>query len=120
MKFIATNVDDSLLKLADRVAAQQDRSGFALDPYFYRSHITYQVELEHILYKSWLYAGHIRRHRGARVCDAPQGNRSTFVCPYHRWVYRTDGSLKLARDMDLLENFRYEDYGLKPVSASLL
>ena len=59
MKFIATNVDDSYRLLGERISAQQERSGFALDSYFYRSHLTYQRELERILYTSWLYAGHI-------------------------------------------------------------
>lgn len=35
----------------------------------------------------------ICRHRGAAVCNTPSGNASTFVCPYHRWVYNCDGTL---------------------------
>ena len=151
MKFIATNVDDSYRVLGERISAQQERSGFALDSYFYRSHLTYQRELERIIYKSWLYAGHISqipnpgdyflfdlgedsiiinrdasgevhamhnicRHRGARVCEDLKGNRTSFVCPYHGWVYNDDGSLKVARDMNLLEGFNDADFGLKPVN----
>lgn len=151
MKFIATNVDDSYRVLGERISAQQERSGFALDSYFYRSHLTYQRELERIIYKSWLYAGHISqipnpgdyflfdlgedsiiinrdasgevhamhnicRHRGARVCEDLRGNRTSFVCPYHGWVYNDDGSLKVARDMNLLEGFNDADFGLKPVN----
>ena len=59
MKFIATDVTDSPAKMAEKVAAQLGKPGFAIDSYFYRSHVTYQTELEQILYKSWLYAGHI-------------------------------------------------------------
>lgn len=33
-------------------------------------------------------------HRGARICDQRRGNASQFICPYHAWSYRTDGSLK--------------------------
>ena len=33
------------------------------------------------------------RHRGPAVCRDKQGNRKTFACPYHGWVYRDDGVL---------------------------
>ena len=33
------------------------------------------------------------RHRGPAVCRDRKGNRKTFVCPYHGWVYRNDGAL---------------------------
>ena len=33
------------------------------------------------------------RHRGPAVCRDKQGNRKTFACPYHGWVYRDDGIL---------------------------
>ncbi len=33
------------------------------------------------------------RHRGAAVCRDRGGNRKSFVCPYHGWVYRDDGVL---------------------------
>ncbi len=32
-------------------------------------------------------------HRGAEVCAEPAGNVRSFVCPYHAWTFRTDGSL---------------------------
>lgn len=155
MKFIATDVTDSPAKMAEKVSAQLSKPGFAIDPYFYRSHVTYQTELEQILYKSWLYAGHVSqipndgdyflfelgedsiivsrdnnhpnekdniqvmhnvcRHRGARVCEEHSGNRKSFVCPYHGWVYNIDGSLKLARHMEHVEGFSSQDYSLKAV-----
>ena len=47
----------------------------------------------------------ICRHRGARVCEQERGNRKAFVRPYHGWAYNNDGSLKVARDMDMLGGF---------------
>lgn len=41
-----------------------------------------------------IHAFHNRcMHRGAEVCAAASGNARNFVCPYHAWTYRTDGSL---------------------------
>ena len=55
----------------------------------------------------------ICRHRGARVCEQGKGNRKTFVCPYHGWVYDLDGSLRAAREMDALADFDGSKLGLK-------
>ena len=33
------------------------------------------------------------RHRGAAVVEEPCGRRQTFACPYHAWVYDTQGRL---------------------------
>jgi len=150
MKFIATDIEDGPNRLDANVASQKSRHGFAMENYFYRSHVTYARELDRIFYKSWLYAGHVSqvanvgdyflyeigedsiivgraahgeihafmnicRHRGARVCDELQGNRKTFVCPYHGWVYNLDGSLRAARHMEVKDEFNAADYGLKPV-----
>ena len=30
-------------------------------------------------------------HRGAQICTEPRGNARRFECPYHGWVYETDG-----------------------------
>lgn len=59
------------------------------------------------------------RHRGARVCDTPCGNRKTFVCPYHGWVYGHDGALRGARAMESLQGFSREDYPLKKVRVAV-
>ena len=59
MHVIATDVSDTKDKMVRMAKEQLEKPGFAIDPYFYRSHITYQSELEHIVFKSWLYAGHI-------------------------------------------------------------
>ena len=150
MKIIATDILDNREKMTAMASAQLEKPGFAINPYFYRSHVTYEAELEHIVFKSWLYAGHISqvakngdyflfdvgedsiiisrdnkgqigamhnicRHRGARVCEEPSGNRKAFICPYHGWAYGNDGHLKSALEMDQLEGFKCEDYALKKV-----
>lgn len=56
---IATDVDDSPERMKARAVAQKQRPGFAIDPYFYRSHVTFEKELDSILFRSWLYAGHV-------------------------------------------------------------
>jgi glycine betaine catabolism A len=33
------------------------------------------------------------RHRGARLADAPSGNKRAFVCGYHGWSYGLEGKL---------------------------
>jgi phenylpropionate dioxygenase-like ring-hydroxylating dioxygenase large terminal subunit len=53
------------------------------------------------------------RHRGSRVCEEMAGHRKAFACPYHGWVYGTDGALKSARHMDAMPDFRKEDFGLR-------
>ena len=58
MKSIATDVDDSYERLKQTAEAQLQRPGFAMVPYFYRSHVTFRQELKSILCRSWLYAGH--------------------------------------------------------------
>jgi len=154
MKFIATDVDDTAAKLAQKLLAEKEKPDHAIDSYFYRSHLVYERELSEIVFRSWLYAGHISeipntgdyllfeigedsviivrdeneevqalmnvcRHRGARVCEEAAGNRKTFVCPYHGWVYRTDGSLKAAREMEVRDDFSVADYPLKTARVAI-
>ena len=33
-------------------------------------------------------------HRGSTICEDARGHCAEFVCPYHGWTYRTDGSLR--------------------------
>lgn len=154
MKFIATDVDDSIAKLSAKLDDAYAHPGRAIDSYFYRSHLVYEKELDNLVFRSWLYACHVSeipnpgdyqlfdigedsviisrdesgeihglmnicRHRGARVCEEQSGNRKTFVCPYHGWVYRTNGELRAARDMEMLDGFDTSDYGLKKVSLAV-
>ena len=57
------------------------------------------------------------RHRGTELfeCDADIG--STIRCPYHRWGYNLDGSLKSAPRIDDVprDGFDKADFGLVPV-----
>ncbi len=66
-----------------------------------------------------LYAFHNRcAHRGAEVCAEAAGNVSGFVCPYHAWAYRTDGSLAsvpLAQGYGAGFPGRMKDLGLERV-----
>lgn len=52
-------------------------------------------------------------HRGAEVCAAASGNARSFVCPYHAWTYRTDGSLA---SVPLDGAYSGELPGLEPVA----
>jgi choline monooxygenase len=46
------------------------------------------------------------------------GNRKVFRCGYHGWTYSLDGHLLNAPEMDGTENFRFEDFSLKPVQVA--
>ena len=51
MHLIATQVDDSLERLRDKLAAERARPNHAMDAYFYRSHLVYERELDHLVFK---------------------------------------------------------------------
>jgi Rieske 2Fe-2S family protein len=139
----------------DRVAAliAAHRPGYSLDQRFYVDPEIYELELERIVYRNWILAGHqselpnpgdfkvtkvaresaiivrgddgsvgafanVCRHRGSLVCLEARGNARKFMCPYHGWVYGTDGSLLAARDMP--DDFDRGAHGLKPVSCELI
>jgi phenylpropionate dioxygenase-like ring-hydroxylating dioxygenase large terminal subunit len=55
------------------------------------------------------------RHRGAELCAEKEGNAKAFVCPYHAWTYRLDGSLRAARLMP--KGFDVVAYSLKRVAC---
>ena len=50
------------------------------------------------------------RHRGSKVCLSKEGNKNSFVCPYHAWTYNLDGSLRVARLMNA--EFDKNEHGL--------
>lgn len=58
------------------------------------------------------------RHRGSRICLEESGNDRLFVCPYHSWSYRLDGSLHSAREMGA--DFDPEAFGLLEIGARVL
>jgi Rieske 2Fe-2S family protein len=43
------------------------------------------------------------RHRGSRICSEAAGRKTRLVCPYHQWVYGSDGALRSARLMPDLD-----------------
>jgi Rieske 2Fe-2S family protein len=55
------------------------------------------------------------RHRGARVLTEQHGSVGNIVCGYHKWTYRTDGSLLHA--VAPKPGFDPTCFGLKPVHA---
>ena len=58
MNAIATSVDDSFQRMREKLDAEKLRPHHAMDPYFYRSHLVHEQELEHLIFKSWIYALH--------------------------------------------------------------
>lgn len=57
------------------------------------------------------------RHRGTRLCEAPQGRLSeTIQCPYHAWTYTLDGALIGAPHMNEVAGFDKGDYPLHAVA----
>ncbi len=57
------------------------------------------------------------RHRGNRVCRGDVGNARAFVCPFHGWTFRNDGSLQNVPGYKevYLEKLDLEAHGLVPV-----
>jgi len=126
------------------------KPGWSLEQRFYTDAEIYALELENIVTRNWIFAGHqsqlaqagdfkvvnvanesaiivrsadgdikafanVCRHRGSIVCLEKSGNQRKFECPYHGWIYDTDGKLIRARDMP--EDFDRADYGLHKVSV---
>ena len=58
MRLIATHVDDTFALLRCKLEQEKAKPHRAIDPYFYRSHLVHEQELEHLIFKSWIYALH--------------------------------------------------------------
>ncbi len=140
----AANVDAGIAELI-----RNRRRGWSLDQRFYTDPDVYRLEVERIITRNWILAGHaselpapgdfkvldvagesaiivrtaggelrafanVCRHRGSLVCLESRGNTRKFECPYHGWMYDTDGRLLAARNMP--EDFDRSAHGLHPVS----
>ena len=51
------------------------------------------------------------RHRGMVVAEG-SGHVNSFLCPYHHWVYGTDGRLLGCPEMDRAQSFNRAEHGL--------
>lgn len=58
------------------------------------------------------------RHRGTQLCQDESGHSRKLVCPYHQWVYGSDGSLLHCRGMQ--EDLERGELGLKRVHLRTL
>jgi len=129
------------------------KPGWSLEQRFYTDPEIFQLELERVVMRNWILAGHVSelaeagdfkvlqvanesaiivrgqdnvirafanvcRHRGSLVCLEESGNSRKFTCPYHGWVYNSEGALIGTRDMP--EGFSREDNGLHMVSVDII
>ena len=143
--------DDDMRTIDELIAAH--KPGHALDQRFYTDSEIYELELERIVSRNWILAGHeselaepgdfkvlnvaresaiivrsesgainafanVCRHRGSLVCLEEKGNTRKFECPYHGWMYDTDGKLVGARSMP--EGFDRDRHSLHPVSIDTI
>ena len=58
------------------------------------------------------------RHRGSHICKEAKGTVKRFVCPYHAWTYKLDGSLMSARGMP--EDFDRGENGLHDCAMEVI
>ncbi|MCH8030341.1 MAG: aromatic ring-hydroxylating dioxygenase subunit alpha [Bacteroidetes bacterium] len=129
------------------------KSGWSLEQRFYTDPEIYALEIESIVMRNWIFAGHqsqlaevgdylvlnvasesaivvrskqggikafanVCRHRGSIVCLGKSGNQRTFECPYHGWMYDTDGNLIAARNMP--EDFDRTSFGLHKLPVEII
>lgn len=58
-------------------------------------------------------------HRGNQVEMASCGNRKAFECPYHRWMFRTNGELAICPGSEEFSpGFDKKDYGLRELRTA--
>ena len=113
----------------------------------------FEIELERIFNKAWIYVGHESQipevgdyittrigrrpmvmarhedgkiyvihnqcaHRGAMVVNLDNGNAEEFVCCYHGWTYRTNGTLaRVPLENGYPEHFNKDAVGTGMVQA---
>ena len=138
---------------AIRELIRERRPGWSLPQRFYTDPDVYRLELDRIVTRNWILAGHVSelpepgdfkvfrvandsaiivrtqsgelrahanvcRHRGSLVCLETAGNTRKFECPYHGWMYDTEGRLLAARNMPA--DFDKAAHGLHPVSLEVM
>jgi len=143
-----TTNTDTIAELVD-----DQQRGWSLDQRFYTDSAIYSLELERIITRNWILAGHasqlpeagdfkvlnvanesaiivrcqdgtikafanVCRHRGSLVCLEAAGNTRKFACPYHGWIYDTDGHLIAARSMP--DDFDKTTHALHKVSVEIV
>lgn len=60
------------------------------------------------------------RHRGSRVTAEERGNcKRAFVCPFHGWVYNTDGTLRGPARPESFGAMDRSRFGLKPLDVEI-
>ena len=129
------------------------KPGWSLEQRFYTDPDIYWLELEQIVMRNWIFAGHqsqlaeagdfrvlnvanesaiivrskdgrikafanVCRHRGSLVCLDRGGNTRKFECPYHGWIYDTEGKLLAARSMP--KDFDKASYGLHSLPVEII
>ncbi|MEH6457850.1 MAG: SRPBCC family protein [Cocleimonas sp.] len=57
-------------------------------------------------------------HRGHELLSGV-GKANTIICPYHAWSYNLDGSLKVARNSQNVEDFNKCNFTLKSVKLEI-
>lgn len=57
------------------------------------------------------------RHHATAVAEG-SGRCEQLVCAYHGWTYDLDGALRSAPQLGRVEDFRREDFGLKPLAVT--
>jgi len=59
------------------------------------------------------------RHRAMRLVDEPHGCVKKIVCPYHAWVYETDGRLSGVPMKSDYPALKLEENGLAPIEVEI-
>lgn len=59
------------------------------------------------------------RHRAGTVAPGESGCVRAFRCVYHGWTYRLDGSLRTTPEMEGVERFEVDAFGLVPIRCEI-
>ena len=55
------------------------------------------------------------QHRAHELLQGKGNVKAVITCPYHAWAYAPDGSLRTARNCEMVAGFDKKDFGLRPV-----